>query len=125
MCIRDSLNGYCISDFDPDSGDLVIANASFSADAVTLIPGIGVTTVSIDADGNGLADASFTLDGTFLSVTATTADGRTSLSFSPVLCVDTVSYTHLRAHETVLDLVCRLLLEKKKSLDNQYASYNQ
>ena len=23
-------------------------------------------------------------------------------------------YTHLRAHETVLDLVCRLLLEKKK-----------
>ena len=26
---------------------------------------------------------------------------------------DAVSYTHLRAHETVLDLVCRLLLEKK------------
>src|SRR5664280_2880385 len=25
-----------------------------------------------------------------------------------------VSYTHLRAHETVLDLVCRLLLEKTK-----------
>ena len=24
-----------------------------------------------------------------------------------------VSYTHLRAHETVLDLVCRLLLDKK------------
>src|SRR5664280_779575 len=24
---------------------------------------------------------------------------------------ETVSYTHLRAHETVLDLVCRLLLE--------------
>ena len=30
-----------------------------------------------------------------------------------------VSYTHLRAHETVLDLVCRLLLEKKKKLANQ------
>src|SRR5450759_5232410 len=27
---------------------------------------------------------------------------------------DTVSYTHLRAHETRHDLVCRLLLEKKK-----------
>ena len=27
----------------------------------------------------------------------------------------TVSYTHLRAHETVLDLVCRLLLEKKNT----------
>ena len=30
------------------------------------------------------------------------------------LWVDAVSYTHLRAHETVLDLVCRLLLENKK-----------
>ncbi|WP_232806203.1 cytochrome c-type biogenesis protein, partial [Salmonella enterica] len=27
----------------------------------------------------------------------------------------TVSYTHLRAHETTLHLVCRLLLEKKKT----------
>ena len=31
-----------------------------------------------------------------------------------LLGVGPVSYTHLRAHETVLDLVCRLLLEKKK-----------
>ena len=31
-----------------------------------------------------------------------------------VATVGSVSYTHLRAHETVLDLVCRLLLEKKK-----------
>src|SRR5450756_614123 len=30
------------------------------------------------------------------------------------LCRQTVSYTHLRAHETRHDLVCRLLLEKKK-----------
>src|SRR5665648_1227999 len=28
--------------------------------------------------------------------------------------VDAVSYTHLRAHETRHDIVCRLLLEKKK-----------
>ena len=36
--------------------------------------------------------------------------------------VDPVSYTHLRAHETVLDLVCRLLLEKKndKQLNRSY-----
>ena len=27
--------------------------------------------------------------------------------------IDTVSYTHLRAHETLRYLVCRLLLEKK------------
>ena len=32
---------------------------------------------------------------------------------------DPVSYTHLRAHETVLDLVCRLLLEKKKQTTRQ------
>src|SRR5665811_1333655 len=32
----------------------------------------------------------------------------------PALSINkAVSYTHLRAHETVLDLVCRLLLEKK------------
>ena len=30
--------------------------------------------------------------------------------------VGPVSYTHLRAHETVLDIVCRLLLEKKKEI---------
>ena len=43
-----------------------------------------------------------------------------------------VSYTHLRAHETVLDLVCRLLLEKKNSnkslgcqVHNTYEENNQ
>src|SRR5450756_2681069 len=30
-----------------------------------------------------------------------------------------VSYTHLRAHETRHDLVCRLLLEKKKNKNNK------
>ena len=33
-----------------------------------------------------------------------------------------VSYTHLRAHETVLDLVCRLLLEKKKKCTSTAAT---
>mgnify|MGYP003381675108 CR=1 FL=1 len=33
-----------------------------------------------------------------------------------------VSYTHLRAHETVLDLVCRLLLEKKKTTSHIYTT---
>ena len=31
-------------------------------------------------------------------------------------CIRPVAYPHLRAHETVLDLVCRLLLEKKKTI---------
>ena len=33
----------------------------------------------------------------------------------PIVWRQPVSYTHLRAHETVLDLVCRLLLEKKNT----------
>ena len=38
------------------------------------------------------------------------------LDFGAIVSVLPVSYTHLRAHETVLDLVCRLLLEKKKQI---------
>ena len=36
-----------------------------------------------------------------------------------------VSYTHLRAHETVLDLVCRLLLEKKQKYDTKMHTRTQ
>ena len=32
--------------------------------------------------------------------------------------IEAVSYTHLRAHETGRNLVCRLLLEKKKKKNN-------
>ena len=38
------------------------------------------------------------------------------LGKDPIVMLMAVSYTHLRAHETVLDLVCRLLLEKKNAL---------
>ena len=41
--------------------------------------------------------------------------GDCSLVPADGLLIEPVSYTHLRAHETVLDLVCRLLLEKKKT----------
>ena len=40
--------------------------------------------------------------------------GNPGFSGSAAVGGPAVSYTHLRAHETVLDLVCRLLLEKKK-----------
>eukprot|EP00831_Metopus_contortus_P070145 TRINITY_DN6342_c0_g1_i4.p1 TRINITY_DN6342_c0_g1~~TRINITY_DN6342_c0_g1_i4.p1 ORF type:complete len:192 (-),score=53.38 TRINITY_DN6342_c0_g1_i4:54-629(-) len=36
-----------------------------------------------------------------------------------------VSYTHLRAHETSLHLVCRLLLEKKKKINTKYNTAHQ
>ena len=35
-----------------------------------------------------------------------------------------VSYTHLRAHETVLDLVCRLLLDKKQTHNTHTHTHN-
>ena len=40
-------------------------------------------------------------------------DGRFVLGWQVLDDQWPVSYTHLRAHATVLDLVCRLLLEKK------------
>ena len=51
-------------------------------------------------------------------------DLRLGLSFDApaVTLTEAVSYTHLRAHETVLDLVCRLLLEKKKK-NHQYTHH--
>ena len=72
-------------------------NLSLNAD---ITPGAGDTTLL------PLMEASFNLP--------------TDLSFNPdpnmPVCTEvnagTVSYTHLRAHETVLDIVCRLLLEK-------------
>ena len=48
-----------------------------------------------------------------------------NLSFTAIKDISvSVSYTHLRAHETVLDLVCRLLLEKKnnKQMNNPILS---
>ena len=38
--------------------------------------------------------------------------------------IETVSYTHLRAHETVIDLVCRLLLEKQKKKNTELFKMN-
>ena len=47
---------------------------------------------------------------------ATSDDDRNFDSEFLVCGHDSVSYTHLRAHETVLDLVCRLLLDKQRCL---------
>ena len=44
---------------------------------------------------------------------------KSALEDADVALLLPVSYTHLRAHETVLDLVCRLLLEKKKNTNKK------
>src|SRR5665811_233 len=41
--------------------------------------------------------------------------GTTGWAYGAATKEQAVSYTHLRAHETVLALVCRLLLEKKNN----------
>ena len=52
-------------------------------------------------------------DGDTAQVQGTVVECRVETRTRRQLVVRPVSYTHLRAHETVLDLVCRLLLEKK------------
>ena len=60
-------------------------------------------------------DAVIDVVNNFDLVTATSSMAGKLSSFLPV------SYTHLRAHETVLDLVCRLLLDKKNRNITAYA----
>ena len=50
-----------------------------------------------------------------LPTTTPTASSIPIAGSGGTLAAGYVSYTHLRAHETVLDLVCRLLLEKKNT----------
>ena len=47
---------------------------------------------------------------------------RPVLATVTVLIITPVSYTHLRAHETPEHLVCRLLLEKKNTISNDYTT---
>ena len=55
------------------------------------------------------------VDGTVVDAVVPTGADRVSVTAADGTRWSAVSYTHLRAHETVLDLVCRLLLEKKKT----------
>ena len=54
-------------------------------------------------------------DITVTDIKGGSAESRKDEEFSPR--AGTVSYTHLRAHETLMNLVCRLLLEKKNLPD--------
>src|SRR5665811_1914466 len=54
------------------------------------------------------------LEGAARLLSKAIEDGERDMGLYAALGHIPVSYTHLRAHETVLDLVCRLLLEKKK-----------
>ena len=53
--------------------------------------------------------------GCLFIITTLTISRRLTVPFLDAMNITPVSYTHLRAHETGRNLVCRLLLEKKKT----------
>ena len=57
----------------------------------------------------------FVLAGLNLNLPSLATAGLIGVVYFLVRILGTVSYTHLRAHETGRNLVCRLLLEKKKN----------
>src|SRR5665811_2581184 len=69
-------------------------------------------------DRDGVAGSGYSLAGSTLTVAPSAIVPDIEVPYPPFPRVPPVSYTHLRAHETVLDLVCRLLLEKKKKQKN-------
>ena len=71
----------------------------------------GVSEVTIRQDLNTLEKLSYLRRAHGFAVSLDSDDVETRMMSNYTL---TVSYTHLRAHETRHDLVCRLLLEKKK-----------
>ena len=64
--------------------------------------------------GGGLALISVTLLSITYGPLTAIAILMPMLIICDVIALYSVSYTHLRAHETGRNLVCRLLLEKKK-----------
>src|SRR5450756_2219228 len=78
------------------------------------IPG-GIDGPVDGVDANALAARAETeFDSFFLGHSQERHSGQSDTGVDLDRGVRTVSYTHLRAHETRHDLVCRLLLEKKK-----------
>ena len=98
MCIRDSadlvLKGGRV--FDLITGDLVETDVAICGDTIVGVFGHYSGKREIDVSGRGLVPGFI---DTHLHVESSLA----------------VSYTHLRAHETVLDIVCRLMLENTKN----------
>ena len=86
-------------------GDATLQYTIAGADNIALKPG------STNRYSGVYSGGPITISGT---ITITRAVGHVSAVSMSADIAGTVSYTHLRAHETVLDLVCRLLLEKKK-----------
>src|SRR5665811_2427503 len=98
MCIRDS--GRCVQ-----NSKLMYEAMRYAAQFNALL--------ILHEEEQSFSENGLVNEGYYSSVLG--LDGISCLSEDLMVSRDiSVSYTHLRAHETVLDLVCRLLLEKKK-----------
>src|SRR5665811_2528419 len=110
MCIRDSIDG------DTTANPAISVPTEFIDTAVVTAGYIHSAAVRCDVDirggcRHGLVYCYFYKTGDVV-IDANTAECRvwTTLIRDVEKCPLPVSYTHLRAHETVLELVCRLLL---------------
>ena len=117
--LRDLSRGDYTHKFFVD-GPVVVTNRK-------LTPGKNLLVGALGKGGRGLYGLDVSSPGTFdgsgvkWELAQTSGNNMGLVTGRPILAkvksgaVAAVSYTHLRAHETVLDLVCRLLLEKKKT----------
>ena len=99
--IRDLVRSRGLGDVYKRQGERGVMPGCGSA---TLTASIGARALLNSASNFSAADEILRLSSPFIFSRDKRAKFASSIS---------VSYTHLRAHETVLDLVCRLLLEKK------------
>ena len=99
---------------------MILTTAGLACSYTLIMRSSPTSDPAVGANGSGVAVTTMTTGvdaGTGVEVTRRGRLGRRSgpqAKLAKASAINTVSYTHLRAHETVLDLVCRLLLEKKK-----------
>ena len=75
-----------------------------------------IESISVLKDASAAIYGARAANGVILVTTKRGAEGKVKVNYSGnVSFSQPVSYTHLRAHETGRNLVCRLLLEKKKN----------
>ena len=119
-----------------DNAEVILDNEAPGATATGGTLTCTTTSIMLTGSGNGSfswtgpnnftnqdQNPTVSVAGTYV-LTVTGSNGCTSTDNAEVILDNeapgatatggTVSYTHLRAHETVLDIVCRLLLAQKK-----------
>ena len=140
MCIRDSATSLTVgtASFAAGATATITVTVLVGAGTGSITNVVGITTTTADpvTTNNTSTSTISRIDNADLQVTKTTSisGGTVGATFSYVITFanagpsaaanvtltdavssNPVSYTHLRTHETVLDLVCRLLLEKKNT----------